>query len=195
MDWEKEGKRAPDIVRNVYNSAWKIKATASFIAELFLYGQKSVSMGDLLLLFSHPVVSNSLPSHGLQHTRPPCPSPSPTVCPSSCSLHWWCLPAIWCPLMPSDALFFCPLSFPASGTFPCLFASDDQNTGTSASESVIPVNIQSWSPLRLTCLISVLSDELSGVFFSTTVWRHQFFGALPSLWSSCHNHTWPLGRS
>ena len=156
MDWEKEGKRALVIVRNVYNGAWKIKATASFIAELFLYGQKSVSMGDLVLLFSHPVVSSSLPSHGLQHTRPPCPSPAPKVCPSSCSLHWWCLPAI----SSSDALFFCPLSFPASGTFPCLFASDDQNTGTLALASVLPVNIQGWSPLRLAGLIFLLSKRL-----------------------------------
>ena len=68
-----------------------------------------------LLVFSHPVMSDSLQSHGLQHTRPPCPSPSPEVCPSSCPLHWWCHPAI----SSSDAVFsFCPQSFPASGTFP-----------------------------------------------------------------------------
>ena len=51
-------------------------------------------------------------------------------------------------------------------------------------KSVLPVNIQDWSPLRLTGLISLLSKGLSGVFSSTTVWRHQFFGALPSLQSS-----------
>ena len=68
----------------------------------------------LLLLFSSPVVFDSLQLHGLQHARPPCPSPSPIVCPSSCSLHWWCHPAI----LSSDALFsFCPQSFPASGLF------------------------------------------------------------------------------
>ena len=68
-----------------------------------------------LLLFSRTVMSNSLKSHGLQHTRPLCPSPSPKVCPNSCPLHWWCHPAI----SSSDALFsFCPQSFPASGTFP-----------------------------------------------------------------------------
>ena len=44
----------------------------------------------ILLLFSHPVVSYSLQPHGLQHTRPPCPSPSPRVCPSSCPLNRWC---------------------------------------------------------------------------------------------------------
>ena len=64
-----------------------------------------------LLLFCHPVVSDSLRPHGLQHTRPPCPSPSPGVCPSSCPVHHWCHPAISF----SDALFFCLQSFPASG--------------------------------------------------------------------------------
>ena len=92
------------------------------------------------LLFSCAVMSNSLWPHGLQLIRPPCPSPSPRVFPSSCSLHWWCHPAISC----SDTLFsFCPQSFPASGTFPMssLFASDDQNTGASALASVFSVNI------------------------------------------------------
>ena len=63
----------------------------------------------------------------LQHTRPPCPSPSPEVCPSSCPLPQWCHPAI----STSDALFsFCPQSFPASMTFPMsqLLTSDDQST-------------------------------------------------------------------
>ena len=60
--------------------------------------------------------------------------------------------------------------------------------------SVLPVSIQGWFPLRLTTLISLLSKELSGVFSSTTVWRHQFFGALPSLPSSPHHHAWLLGR-
>ena len=95
-----------------------------------------------------------------------------------------------------DTLFSsCPLSFPASGTFPMsrLFTSDDQNTGSSASASVLPVNILGWSPLRLTDLI-LLAKGLSRVFSSTTVQRHQFFGILPSLQSSSHNHAWPLGR-
>ena len=68
-----------------------------------------------LLLFSHPVMSNSLLPHGLQHARPSCPSPSQGVCPSSCPLHQWCHPAI----SSSDTFFsFCSQSFPASGTFP-----------------------------------------------------------------------------
>ena len=65
------------------------------------------------LFFSHPVISDSLWPHGLQHARPPFPSPSPEVYPSSWPLHWWCHPAI----SPSDALFsFCLQSFPGSGT-------------------------------------------------------------------------------
>ena len=121
----------------------------------------------LLLFFSHSVVSNSLRPHGLQHTRPPCPSPLPDICPSSCPLHRWCHPAISSP----DALFsFCLQSFPAWGTFPMsqLFTSYDQNTGVSASASVLPRNVQGWFSLRLTGLISLLSKGLSGVFSSTT---------------------------
>ena len=94
----------------------------------------------LWLLFSWPDVFSSLQTHGLQHTRPPCPSPSPKVCPSSCPLHWWCCPA----LSSSDALLSCPQSCPASGTFPMsqFFTSDDQNTGLPALASVLPMSIQ-----------------------------------------------------
>ena len=103
--------------------------------------------------------------------RAPCPSPPPRVCPSLCPLHQWCHPAI----SSSDTLF-CPRSFPASRTFPMswLFSSDDQNTGASASASVFPANIQGWSLLRWTGLISLLSRGLSGVFSSTIVQSHQF---------------------
>ena len=156
-----------------------------FLGYFLCAHRRSPKASSLLLLFSRPVVSNSLWPRGLQHVRPPCPSPDPRVCPNSCSLHWWGHTVI----SPSDALFsFCPQSFPASGTFPVshLCASDDQNTGASASALVLPVNIQGWSPLRLTGLISLMSKGLSGIFSSTTVWRHQFFGVLPFLWSSSH---------
>ena len=136
-------------------------------------------------------MSSSLQPHGLQHARPPCPLSSPRLCQNSCSLYWWCCPAI------SDTLVsFYPRSFPASGTFPmsCLFRSEDQNTRVSALASVLTVNIQGWSLLRLTVLISLLSIGLSEVFSSTTVRRHQFFDVLSSLWSNSHNHTRPLGR-
>ena len=151
--------------------------------------RKENLLSHMLLLFGCPVVSNSLRPHG-GSTPDLCPSPSSEVCPSSYLLPWWFHPAI----SSYDTLFFCPQSFPASGTFPMsqLSTSDDQNSGASAS--VLPVNSQGWSPLGLAGLISLLSKGLSGVFFSTAVWRHQFLGALPSLQSNSHNHTWPLGR-
>ena len=101
-----------------------------------------------------------------------CSSPSPEVCPSSCPLCWWYHPAVSLP----DVLFsFCPLFFPASGTFSTsqLFTSDDLNTGVSTSASVLPTSIQGWFPLRLTDLTPLLSKALSGVFSSTIVRRHQ----------------------
>ena len=153
---------------------------------------KKLSLLLYMLLFSLPFVSGSLRPHGLQHARLPCPSPSPGVCPRSCPLHWWCCPGI----SSSDTLFpFCPWSFPAWGALPmsCLCASDDQNTGASASASVVPGNIQGWFPLRLTGLISLLSQGLSGFFSSTIVQRHQFFGILPLSFCS-HNRMRPLGR-
>ena len=83
-------------------------------------------------------------------------------------------------------LLLCLQSFPASGSFPmsCPFASDGQSIGASAT--VLPVNIQDWFPLGLTGLISLLSKGLSRVVFSTTVWKHQFFGTQPSLWYNCY---------
>ena len=144
------------------------------------------------LLFSHWVMSNASWPRGLQHVRPPCPSPSPGVCPSSCPLHRWCHPAI----SSSDALFSCLQSFPASGSFPVtwLFTSAGQNIGASDSASVLPMSIQGWFPLGLTGLISLQSKAVSRVFSSITVQRHQFFAALPSLWSNSHNHTRSLRR-
>ena len=85
-------------------------------------------------------------------------------------------------------------SFPASGSFPMswVFTSDGQSIGASAS--VLPKNIQCWFPLGLTGLISLLSKGLSRVFSNTTVRKHQFFSAQPSLWSNPHTHTWLLEK-
>ena len=124
-------------------------------------------------------MSNSLLPHGLQHTRPPCLSSSPEVCPSSCPLHRWYHPAI----SSSDALFsFCPQSFPASGIFPIrqLFISDDQNTGVSASASALPMSIQGWFLLRLTGLTPLLSKGLSSLLQhhsskASILWHSDFF--------------------
>ena len=80
------------------------------------------------------------------------------------------------------------LNLPASESFPMslLFASGGQNIRALAL--VLPVNIQGWFPSGLSGLISSLSKGLSRVFFSTTIRKHQFFGAQPSLWSNSHIH-------
>ena len=130
-------------------------------------------------------MSNSLWPHGLQHPRLPCPSLSLRVCSNSCPLCHWCYPTISSSVAP---FFSCPQSFLSSGSFPmgCLFASDGQSIGASAWASVLPMDIQGWFPLGLTGLISLLSKGLSGVFSSTTIWNHPFFGAQLSLWSNFH---------
>ena len=145
----------------------------------------------LFLLFSCPVVSDSLPSHGLQHTRLPCPSLPPGVCPSS--LHRWCHPAI----SSSNTLFsFCSPSFPASGSFlnSQLFTLGGPSIGASASASVLPKNVQDWFPFGWTGLISLQFKGLSRVFCSTTVQKHQFSGVQLPLWPSSHIHTRPLEK-
>ena len=131
------------------------------------------------LQFSHSVMSNSLWPHGLQHTRPPCTSPTPGVCSNSYPLNWWCHPIISSSVVP---FFSCLQSFPASGSFLMsqLFTSDGQSIGVSASASVLPMNMQGWFPLGLTGLI-LQSKGLSRVFSSTIVQKHQFFGSQLSL--------------
>ena len=107
------------------------------------------------------------------------------------SISQWCHPTISSSASPFSS---CLHSFPASGSFPMtqLFASGGQSIGPSTSISVLPMNIQSWFPLGLTGLISLVSKGLSRVFSSTTIWNHQFFSAQPSLWSSSHPHAWLL---
>ena len=137
-------------------------------------------------------MSDSLWPHGLQHTRLPCPSPSPGACSNSCPLSRWCHPTI----SSSVAPFSCLQSFPASGPFAVsqLFLSDGQSIGDSASASVVPMTIQDWFPLGLTGLISLQSKGLSRVFSNITVQKNQFLGIQPSLWSNSHVHTWLLGK-
>ena len=76
--------------------------------------------------FSCSVISNSLQSHGLQHSRPPCPSPTPRVYSNSCPLSWWCYPTILSSVVPFSS---CLQSFPASGSFQMskFFASGGQS--------------------------------------------------------------------
>ena len=90
------------------------------------------------------------PTPWIAHARFPCPSTSPKICSQTCPLSQWCHPIIW--------------------SMSRLFPLDSQSTGVSASASALPMNIQSWFPLGLTGLISLLSTGLSRAFFNTTIW-------------------------
>ena len=130
--------------------------------------------------FSRSVVSDSLQPHGLQHARPPCPSPTPRVYSNPCPWSRWCHPTI----SSSVILFSSHLqSFPASESFPMsqLFAAGGQTLGVSASTSILPMNTQDWSPLGWTGWISLQSKGFSRVFSHTTVQKHQVFGTQLSL--------------
>ena len=129
--------------------------------------------------FSHSVVSNTFRPHGLQHARPPCQSPTPGAYSNSCPLGPWCHR-----IMSSSVIPFSYLqSFPTSGSFPMsqFFTSGGQSFGVSTSASVLPMNIQGWSPFGWTGWISLQSKGLSRVFSNTTVQKHQFFSPQLSL--------------
>ena len=132
--------------------------------------------------FSRSVVSNSLQPHGLQHTRLPYP-PIPGACSNSCPSSWWCHPTISPSVVPFSS---CLQSFPASESFLMsqLFASGGQSIGASASASVLSMNIQDSFALGLTGWISLQLKELSRVFSSTAVRKHQFFSTQSSFWSA-----------
>ena len=133
-----------------------------------------------LLLFSNSVLSDSLWIHALQHTRPPCPSPTLGVYSNSCSLSWWCHPNTSSSVVPFSSRL---QSFPTIRVF-----SNESGLpirrptiAVSASASMLPMNIQDWFPLGLTGLIFLQSKGLSRVFSNITVQKHQFFGAQLSL--------------
>ena len=143
--------------------------------------------------FSRSVMSDSLWPHESQHARPPCPSPTPGVHSDSHPSSQWCHPAISSSVIPFSS---CPQSLPGSGSFPMsqLFAWGGQSTGVSALASFPPKKSQGWFPSEWTGWISLLSKELSRVFSSTTVQKHQFFSTQPSSQSNPHIHTWPLEK-
>ena len=130
--------------------------------------------------FSRSVMSDSWRPHILQHARLPCPSPIPGAYSNSCPLSQWCHPTISPSVIPFSSRF---QPFPALGSFQMsqFFTSGGQSIGVPASASVLPVNIQDWSPLGWTGWISLLSKGLSRVFSNTTVQKHQFFSAQLSL--------------
>jgi len=143
--------------------------------------------------FSHSLVSNSLQSHGLQHTRPPSPSPTPRVYSNSCPLSRWCHPTTSSSVTRFSS---CHQSFPESGSFQMsqFFTSGGQSIGVSASAWVLPMNIQDWCVLGWTGWSALQSKGLSRVFSNTTVQKHQFFGTQPSSQSNFHIHTWLLEK-
>ena len=136
------------------------------------------------------LMSSALQPHGLQHARPPCPSPTPGACSNSYLLSLWCHTL----LIPCHPIFLLPSVFPSIRVF---------SSGSvllirrpkywSFSFSISPaMNIQDWLPLWLTGLIPEQSKGLLRVFSNTTVQKHQFFSTELSLWSRSHIHIWLL---
>ena len=140
------------------------------------------------MLFSWYVMSDYLWPHWLQHSSlspgvrrcpsPSCPSLSPGVCSNSYSLSQWCYLTISSSV---TLFFFCLQSFPASGSLPMsqLFPSGCQSIGTSASASVLSMNIQDSFPLRL-MIWSPSSSRNSEVYFQhysskVSIWHSAFF--------------------
>ena len=158
------------------------------------------------MLFSCWVMSSSLWPHGLQHTRPPCPSPTPGVYTNWCPWSRWCHPTISSSVVPFSSRL---QSFPASGSFPVsqLFASGGQSTGVSASASIFPVNIQGWFPSRVFVLFYVnnritkrdiySSRMLSQMFhFSHTHHTQRIWNLFGKMWifdkTACQAHSLSL---
>ena len=141
--------------------------------------------------FSRSVMYNSLRPHESQHTRPPCPSPTPGAYSNWSLLSWWCHPTISSSVVPFPS---CPQSSPASGSFPRsqLFAWGvcKSRSYWRFSFSIIPSKkSQGWSPSEWTGWISLQSKGLARVFSNTTVQKHHYFGTQFS-----HIPTWLLKK-
>ena len=141
----------------------------------------------MLLSFSHQVLSNSSQPRGLQHSRPPCPLTISRSLPKFMSIAL---------VMASNHLILCHPLFLLHSISPSIriFSNElalcfrcPKYWSFSFSSSPYSEYLGRF-PLRLTGLISLVSKGLSRVFFSTTVQKHQFFGMLPYLWASSHNH-------
>ena len=168
-----------------WSKAWPLTITCpvciltlSLLSPAFL-GQFAKPLSSVQ--FSGSVMSDSFADpDSLQHSRLPCPSPTPGAYSNSCALSWWCHPTFLSSVVPFSSHL---QSFPASGSFQMsqFFTSGDQSIGVSASASVLPMNTQDWSPLRWTSWISLRSKGFSRVFSNTTVQKHQFFSLQLSL--------------
>ena len=172
---------------------WHQKCVQYTLSNVHCNNKKWVQTVLSSVQFSRSVMSDSLGTHESQHARPPCPSPTPRVHSNSCTLSWWCHPAISSSVVPFSS---CPQSLPASGSFLMsqLFIWSGQSIGVSALASVLPMNTQDWSHLEWTSWISLQSKGLSRVRSNTTVQKHQFFSTQVSSQSNSHIHTWPLEK-
>ena len=134
--------------------------------------------------FSCSVVSDSLRSHGLQYTRPPCPSPTPGAHSNSCPSSQGCHPVISSSVVPFTSYL---QSFPASGSFPKsqFFASGGQSIGVSASASVLPMTIQDWFPLGWTSWISLHTCRWAAKPKRCKYWAHALEPVLHNKRSHC----------
>ena len=162
----------------MFNIQFSIQFSALWIQDMLKFYLSSFQ-------FSRSIMSDPLWPHKSQHTRLPCPSPTPRVHSNSCPSSWWCHPAISSSIISFSS---CSQSLPVSGSLPMsqIFAWGGQNIGVSASASVIPMNTQDWSPLGLPGWISLQSKGLSSVFSNTTVQKHQCFRAELSSQSNSH---------
>ena len=139
--------------------------------------------------------------HSIAESRPTlC---DPTICnmPGSSVLHYRLLKLTSIEsVMPSNHFILCcpllllPSIFPSISVFSNESAVSIRWSSIGASAPVFPMSIQDWFLLGLTGLIFLLSMGVAGVFFSTMVWKHQFFGAQPSLWSNSQIHMWLLEK-
>ena len=173
-----------------FHADWKTEVYRIYISNVFLTAVL-LMYNLLLLLFSCSVVLGSL-------------RPWTAACQASLyfTISWTLLrlKSLELVMTSNHHILCCPLLFLPS-VFPSLFQgvssslSGGPSTGVSASTLVLPVKIQGWFPLGLTGLISLLSMGLSRVFSSTTVWRHQFFSALPLLLSCSHISIWLLEKT
>ena len=130
----------------------------NFISNFFKITKEGVLLSSVQ--FKRSVLSDSLRTIDSQHSRPPCPLPTPRVYPNPCLLSRWWHPTISSSVVPFSS---CPQSFPASGSFPVsqLFTRGGQSIGVSASASVLPMNIQDSFPLGWTGWISLLGTPES----------------------------------
>ena len=182
---------------SIYSNLWALPKGLQFINRYMMHFDIKISCegGQLRkrsknspsVQFSRSVMSNSLQPHESQHSRPPCPSPTPGVYPNSCPSSRWCHLAISSSVVPFSS---CLQSLPASESFLMsqLFTWGGQSTGVSALASFLPKKSQGWSPSQWTGWIFLQSKGLERVF-NTTVQKHQFFSAQPSSQSNSHIHT------